>query len=127
MRRWWPVVAWWVFQFTLTTLPGGMFPTLNTRVRLDWIAHFGMYSVLAGLLVRATLMDTVLGAQPLRRLMLMGLALSVLGALDELHQFAVPGRSAEVGDWIVDSIGVAAGLALGTLLMRTPWAARWLR
>ena len=31
------------------------------------------------------------------------------GALDELHQSLVPGRSAELGDWLADAVGVALG------------------
>lgn len=38
----------------------------------------------------------------------------VLGALDEWHQTTVPGRSAEVLDWVAD----AGGAALGILVWR---------
>ncbi|MDP6363648.1 MAG: VanZ family protein [Candidatus Poseidoniia archaeon] len=31
------------------------------------------------------------------------------GALDELHQSLVPGRDAELGDWLADAAGVALG------------------
>jgi len=31
------------------------------------------------------------------------------GALDELHQSLVPGRSMELGDWLADAVGVALG------------------
>ena len=31
------------------------------------------------------------------------------GVLDELHQSLVPGRSAELGDWLADAVGVALG------------------
>ena len=31
------------------------------------------------------------------------------GALDELHQSLVPERSAELGDWLADVVGVALG------------------
>jgi VanZ family protein len=42
---------------------------------------------------------------------LIGLALaSCYGITDEVHQHFVPGRSAEVADWMSDSIGSAIGL-----------------
>ena len=31
------------------------------------------------------------------------------GALDELHQSLVPGRSTELSDWLADAVGVALG------------------
>jgi VanZ family protein len=42
------------------------------------------------------------------------LAIAVLGALDEWHQVMVPGRSADVRDWLADVIGAL----VGTLLWR---------
>lgn len=33
------------------------------------------------------------------------------GALDEVHQLWVPGRSADPWDWLADAVGAAAGLA----------------
>ena len=33
------------------------------------------------------------------------------GAFDEIHQWFVPGRSAELADWYADSIGAFAGVA----------------
>ena len=34
------------------------------------------------------------------------------GALDELSQMLVPGRSAEVADWVADSVGALSGIAI---------------
>lgn len=39
-------------------------------------------------------------------------AVSLLGALDELHQRIVPGRSAEFFDWVADVVGAWLGVAL---------------
>lgn len=38
--------------------------------------------------------------------------LAVLGALDEWHQRIVPGRSADLFDWLADVVGVWLGVAL---------------
>ena len=119
-RAWTAVAAWAVFQLLLTSLPGPALPPVPGR--WDWVAHFGMYFVLAALLTRAAARSRW---QP-GRLWLVWLALVVMAALDEQHQRLIPGRDAELGDWIMDSTGAAAGLALTTRTMRTRLAT-WLR
>ena len=41
---------------------------------------------------------------------------SLFGATDEWHQAFVPGRSADILDWVADTLG--AGLAIMTLIIR---------
>ena len=41
--------------------------------------------------------------------MLIGLAYA---ASDEIHQYFVPGRSSDAGDWLADALGVGAGCLL---------------
>jgi VanZ family protein len=43
---------------------------------------------------------------------------SAYGATDEAHQSRVPQRQADVRDWIVDSIGAAAGAGIATIRPR---------
>ena len=119
-RAWWAVGAWAAFQLTLTTLPGDVLPSLPGW-RLDWVAHLGLYAGLGLLVARAAGRS----GWPLRQLWLVWVALAAWGALDEQHQRLVPGRDAELGDWIMDSTGAALGLALATLAMRTRLAT-WL-
>jgi VanZ family protein len=70
----------------------------------DKFGHFGMYGLLATLLVR-------LGRGP-RAGWLALLATSLYGASDEWHQYFVPGRSCELGDWVADTAGGALAIAL---------------
>jgi VanZ family protein len=79
-------------------------------VNIDKVAHFAVYGLLATLLVR-------LGHRP-RAIWLALLATSLYGASDEWHQYFVPGRSCELGDWIADTIGGALAIALYRLW---PW------
>ncbi len=72
----------------------------------DKIAHFSVYGLLATLLVR-------LGRGP-RSVVLALLATSLYGASDEWHQYFVPGRSCELGDWVADTLGGALAIALYT-------------
>ena len=71
---------------------------------VDKIAHFSVYGLLATLLVR-------LGRGP-RAWWLALLATSLYGASDEWHQYFVPGRSCEFGDWIADTTGGALAIVL---------------
>jgi len=43
---------------------------------------------------------------------------ALLGALDELHQYFVPGRSTEILDWTADASGVLLGLFIFISLFR---------
>ncbi len=67
----------------------------------DKLAHFCYYGTMAVLLAHG------LGRRwwwiPL-------LAIPVVGALDEWHQFYVPGRDSSVYDWIADSAGTVTFL-----------------
>jgi VanZ family protein len=122
-RAWWAVVAWLVFQLTLTSLPGSVIPRLSLGIRLDWVAHFGMYFVLGVLVARAGIM----GGWGPARLALMWVAIAALGVADEMHEMLIPNRSAELMDWIMDAAGSWFGLALTYLVKGRTWAATALR
>lgn len=119
-RGWVAVALWLALQVTLTSLPGKAIPVALPHP-LDWAGHFGLYGGLGALVARAA----ALRGWPLRRLVWAGVLLSAWGALDELHQLFIPDRSAEVGDWLADTVGASLGLLLGTQVMRSRWA-RWL-
>lgn len=119
-RAWSAVVAWLAFQLTLTSLPGDVFPDVEVGFRIDRLAHFCMYFGLAVLMVRVFRS----ARWPMRLLLLAWIAISALGALDELHQRFISSRDAEVGDWMMDTLGSGCGLLVGTLLTRMRWAAR---
>jgi VanZ family protein len=48
---------------------------------------------------------------------------SLYGATDEFHQRFVPHRSADVADWVADTLGAALGALLAWLILRR-WRAR---
>ena len=69
----------------------------------DKVAHFAVYAALAALLWIAS------GA----RMSLLVIAATIaVGALDELHQAGVPGRSADAMDFLADTCAVAATVAV---------------
>jgi VanZ family protein len=113
-RAWGAVGVWWLAMLLVTSVPGDMVPALpDFGFRIDRVVHFGMYAVQGVLVARA------LGRRHVGVLIAAGLVLSAIGALDEVHQMFLPGRDAEVGDWMADTLGAGAGLAAATLAMRT--------
>jgi VanZ family protein len=72
----------------------------------DKLLHAIEYAALGALLVPAL---RLAGRSPVAALALaVGLA-SLYGATDEFHQSFVPGRSADVLDWVADTLGAALG------------------
>jgi len=120
-RVWIAVILWIALQVTLTSLPGKAIPVPLPHP-LDWMGHMTLYGGIGVLVARVA----ALRKWPLRWLVWAGLLLSVWGALDELHQLFIPGRSCEVDDWVADTLGGALGLYLGTRVMNSRFA-RWLR
>lgn len=120
-RGWAAVALWLALQVTLTSLPGKAIPVALPHP-LDWAGHFCLYGGLGALIARAALLHR----WPLRRLVWAGVLLSTWAALDELHQLFIPGRSAEVSDWLSDTLGASLGLYVGRRLMISKLG-RWLR
>ena len=121
-RAWGAVILWLAFQLSLTSMPGSMLPPLP-HFRIDWVAHFCLYFGLGFLIARAWRVSA-------RRAVLLALVwplLSAFGVFDEWHETFIPGRGAEVMDWLMDTTGAASGLLVGTYLMRIEWAAKLFR
>lgn len=100
LRRWGPALLWTALLFAVSSRPS---LPVELRSGTDKLAHFAAYAVLGALLAY--------GQARSRLAVLWAVALGVLvGALDELYQSTVPGRSAEVADWIADTLGVLFGV-----------------
>lgn len=122
MRAWGLVGAWVALQLTATSLPGHAVPDLGFDA--GDVAHLVMYAMLGLLVVRA-LRRGAGGVAP-GRLLLAWPLIALFGAVDEWHQRFVPGRFPSVSDGVLDAIGAALGLWLGSILLRKQWAA-WIR
>jgi VanZ family protein len=121
-RAWVTVFVWLAFVEVLTSLPGSALPSLPPfPIRIDWVAHFSMYAVLGALLARVGVLEN----WSRRRLVLTVIMISLFGVLDELHQLFIPGRSAEVGDWAMDTLGSSIGFTVVRWVAGTSWGA-WL-
>jgi len=82
----------------------------------DGFAHALEYAALAYALDLAW-RRTWTGTPVYRRHLLVFLLVALFGLSDEWHQAFVPGREANLGDWLADLLGAALGLAASGL----PW------
>ncbi|SMB22937.1 VanZ like protein (fragment) [Sterolibacterium denitrificans] len=104
----------WLFRLLVVGIVvalfvGGAQPEAVGLVPAPWdkLAHVGCFFVLTLLLGQGF-------SWPLA---VVALAAAGVGAMDEWHQLALPGRSASVTDWAADLLGVSLGL----------WTLWWLR
>jgi VanZ family protein len=122
--RWWlalywllPAIAYAGLIFYLSSQANPL-PALSSRFS-DKLLHVIEYAAFA---VVATwgLSHLVRLARAARLAALIG---SLYGLSDEFHQRFVPHRSADVADWVADTVGAALGALLTWLILRR-WRAR---
>jgi VanZ family protein len=135
LKRWWPALIWAVLISTFST---GAFTSENTsRIIipvLHWLfphtpmetlqmihfairkcAHFTEYFVLSLLILRG-----IRSGRKETRLAWALLAILMVAAyasLDEFHQSFVPGRTAAVGDVLIDTSGGVAAQLIASLFV----------
>lgn len=134
LRRWWPAVVW---AIAISTFSTGAFTSENTGrfiiPVLHWLfphatrdtlflmhhyirktAHFAEYFILSLLLLRG-----IRGENRGIKLASALVAIAVVAcyaSLDEFHQSFVPGRTAAVGDVMIDTSGGIAAQAIAALV-----------
>ncbi|MFN7977064.1 MAG: VanZ family protein [Vicinamibacterales bacterium] len=119
---WAPVVAYMSLVFGLSAMSS---PPSPIHVN-DKIEHFVFYGGLALVALRATAGGRVAGVTT-RALIAAWAIASFYGATDEFHQWFVPGRSADVADWLADTFGAATAMGVamqGAILLRSRRASR---
>jgi VanZ family protein len=110
--RWAAVLAWAAFVVVLSVLPGRAMPGIAIP-GLDKIAHFVFYSALALLAERAARKPHFTSWA------VVTVSCGLLGAMLELVQRFLPGRSMSVADMLVNFLGAAVGSATYILWVRT--------
>jgi VanZ family protein len=104
-----PLVLYWIILFTATTLPGPQLPDLHIS---DKVEHFSAFFILA------VMLNLALIYQRKSFLLFKYAALVTIiiclfyAAIDELHQMFIPGRFADIRDWLADSTGVVLGVLI---------------
>jgi VanZ family protein len=112
-----PALAYAAIIFALSA-QADPFPFLPPEIFLqDKLLHAAEYAVLGGLLVPAL---RVAGLRPRVALLAAVVVASAFGATDELHQSFVPGRNADLTDWVADTVGAAVGALVATAALRLP-------
>ena len=103
------LAGWVALTFTLTSIPNPEFgPSFPGA---DKIAHFGFYGVMGFLFV---LWRREIGTGAAAAVIWASIFAALLGAVDEVHQQWIPGRSMELLDWAADFAGgTSGGLLLG--------------
>ena len=96
--------------WVLSSIPGRAAPVLIA----DKVAHLIAYAVL-GAAVRWGFGHA---GEPRRAGAVSFVVATGYGAVDEIHQWFVPGRTASVGDWVADTIGAAIGVAAMAAFVR---------
>jgi VanZ family protein len=104
-----PAIAWAAVVLFIGSRPNLPVPAFDLPI--DKAGHFAMYAVLGALAGRAHVRTRT---PPIVLIM----AMLAVGAIDELNQRTVPGRSSELLDWVADAAGSVAGFALVTIHLR---------
>lgn len=111
-------VGWMGVLFWLSHQPS--LPTPELFPGQDKLFHAIVYAILGALLLGATRFRPP--AYRRRQILLAVAIASLYGISDEFHQYFVPGRSADVLDWVADTLGAWLAVVAAARL-----AARWRR
>ncbi|MEK5104491.1 VanZ family protein [Cytobacillus sp. FSL M8-0252] len=130
---WLPSILWMAMIFILSHQPGTQSSQLSggiTEVIAAWVpfsienlhtletfirknAHFFAYFILGIFILFAIRQGNILTRQ---KLLISWILTTVYAASDEFHQLFIPGRSGEVRDVLIDSVGAATGLILFSIV-----------
>ena len=108
LSRWGPVVAWAALIFAFSSIPSRGTGLGTWDLGLRKLAHFVEFGILGWLFLRA-----------LRDAPAAVLAGAAYALTDEVHQIFVSGRLGSPVDWLIDTAGVVAGVALALRLGRS--------
>lgn len=109
-----PLGIYWIILFTATSIPIDQLPSLGLS---DKINHFVAFFILAVLLF-LTLKYQRKNYYLFSKASLIAFIICLIyGAIDEIHQMWIPGRYAEMLDWLADGFGALAGVLVVSYLM----------
>lgn len=107
---WLPLAMWLLVIHNLSATPASDLPRYNIPFA-DKLFHMVEYFVLGVLLIRAFDKSDLNVSLAILTVLAIIIALSY-GALDELYQRLVPGRTCDLFDFTADAIGSLAGIVL---------------
>jgi VanZ family protein len=110
-----PLIIYWIILFLATTLPVQSVPSIAIG---DKINHLAAYFVLSCLLYLTLIYQRKSEYLFNKAAFATIVITSVYGALDEFHQMFIPGRFAEVLDWLADAAGAILGVLIISYLIK---------
>ncbi len=111
-----PLILYWIILFIGTSIPADH---ITIAVELsDKLKHFGAYLVLSFLLsLNLHFQEKWLKVSIFY--FIFAFIISIFyGVLDELHQLFIPNRSAELLDWIADTLGSVIGVLVSYVFIK---------
>ena len=104
-----PLITYWLVLFIATTLPAERLPSLGFTDKIDhFVGYFGLAVLVNLTLIYQRKSKFLFEKAPVATVVIC----LFYGAVDELHQLLVPGRSAETLDWIADALGTSLGVLI---------------
>lgn len=107
LSYWFPVLAYCGLIYFQSSRPSPQ--NLPEIPYLDKLLHVGAYALLGVLFMRA-LRTSALGNKPAALMVLSILLAALYGVSDEIHQYFVPFRTAELLDVLADFLGSLLGV-----------------
>lgn len=110
-----PLIIYWIILFIATTLPVQSVPSIAVSDKINHLLAYFLLGVLLYLTLIFQRKSVFLFDNATWATIVIA---SFYGALDEFHQMFVPGRFAEVLDWLADATGSALGVFFITYLIK---------
>lgn len=102
-----PLIIHWVSIFVLTSLPDDEMPHFGIY---DKFKHFAAYLVLSIFLSLSLRVQSKFGKAKEQFIKYTFIIIIAYSTFDELHQLFIPGRDAEVLDWLANLLGILLGI-----------------
>jgi len=110
-----PLTVHWITIFILTSIPGDSLPEFALD---DKLKHFIAYFVLSFFLTITLRVQERYKNLRNHYIKFAVLITMIYSTFDEIHQAFIPGRSAEVLDWIANLLGLILGIYAAYRLIR---------
>lgn len=110
-----PLAVYWLLLLSATSLPVQNVPPIGINDKINHLVAYAFLGVLLYLTLIYQRKSEFLFNNAFAAAVIIA---SVYGALDELHQIFVPGRFAELLDWIADLSGSFLGVLIVSVLKR---------
>lgn len=112
-----PLVVYWIVLLTITSTPKYFVPKIFELQ--DKIEHFIAYTILA-ILLNLTLHFQKKSLQlAIKSSLITFLIITIYAGIDEIHQIFIPGRYADIFDWLADTIGGLFGVYYTQIFLKS--------